>query len=168
MIASVRATSLVLEDLRIAELQHGISPFCNPAILQFCNFRGYDFPVWQPSRVGWWILLVVVLGIVFAWPPDNDRSLLMKTVNWAVDPSDRLPRLPAQLGFGLGDDPAEVEAHDAEVREYDRLYNAGGWTRRRLELKVAKDPLNPSTERQLLIAVGIVTAFLVWRFATRT
>jgi hypothetical protein len=31
-------------------------------------------------------------------------------------------------------------------------------------LKVARDPLNPSTERQLLVALGVLTAFLVWRF----
>ena len=28
----------------------------------------------------------------------------------------------------------------------------------------ARDPLNPSTERQLLVALGVMTAFLVWRF----
>jgi hypothetical protein len=46
---------------------------------------------------------------------------------------------------------------------YDQLYNQGGWTRRRLKLKVAGDPLNPATERQLLLAVAAVAVFLVWR-----
>jgi hypothetical protein len=50
---------------------------------------------------------------------------------------------------------------------YDELYAKGGWTRRRLELKVARDPFNPSTERQVLIAIGVVTAFLVWRTSAR-
>jgi hypothetical protein len=62
-----------------------------------------------------------------------------------------------------GDDPAAVEAHDLQTRMYDELHARGGWTRTRLELKVARDPFNPSTERQLLIAFGVVTAFLVWR-----
>jgi hypothetical protein len=47
---------------------------------------------------------------------------------------------------------------------YDELYAKGGWTRRRLELKVASDPFNAATERQLLVSVGVLTAFLVWRF----
>jgi hypothetical protein len=34
-------------------------------------------------------------------------------------------------------------------------------------LKVARDPLNPSTERQLLVALGVLMAFLVWRFSAR-
>ena len=67
--------------------------------------------------------------------------------------------------LGLGDDPDAVAAHDEQTQHYDALYLKGGWTRRRLELKVAGDPINPSTERQLLIAVGVVTAFLVWRSA---
>jgi len=36
-----------------------------------------------------------------------------------------------------------------------------------LALKVARDPMNPSTERQLLLAFGVITGFLVWRFAVR-
>ena len=123
--------------------------------------------MWQPGRGGWWLLLVVALLIVAAWPPDRDRSLAMKAVNWAVDPFNRLPILPEQLGFGVGDDPVAVEAHDAQVRLYDSLYNEGGWTRTRLALKVARDPMNPSTERQLLLAFGVITGFLVWRFAVR-
>ena len=35
------------------------------------------------------------------------------------------------------------------------------------ELKVARDPLTPSTERQLLVVIGVVTAFLVWRFGAQ-
>ena len=36
------------------------------------------------------------LAIVVAWPPENDKSLLMKTVNWAADPGNTLPTLPPQ------------------------------------------------------------------------
>lgn len=106
--------------------------------------------------------------MIGGWPPDRDKSLAVKFVNWAVDPGGTLPVLPPQLGFGVGDDPQAVEARDAQVRLYDRLYAKGGWTRTRLALKVARDPFNPSTERQLLLVIGAITAFLVWRFGGRS
>jgi hypothetical protein len=34
----------------------------------------------------------------------------------------------------------------------------------RLTLKVAGDPLDPSTERQMLTALAVVAAFLGWRW----
>lgn len=120
--------------------------------------------MWQPGHAQWWILLVTTLLIVALWPPSEDRSVAIKFVNWAVDPRDRLPTLPGPLAIGLSDDPAAVDAHDLQTRTYDELYEKGGWNRTRLELKVARDPLNPSTERQLLVALGVLTAFLVWRF----
>ena len=119
--------------------------------------------MWQPTNAQWWVLLIVVLLIVALWPPAEDRSLAVKFVNWVVDPRDRLPTLPGPLAFGRGDDPAAVEAHDLQTRMYDELFERGGWTRTRLELKVWRDPFNPSTERQLLIALGVVAAFAVWR-----
>jgi hypothetical protein len=119
--------------------------------------------MWQPGTRQWWTLLVVALLIVALWPPSGDRSLPVKFVNWVVDPGDRLPTLPGPLAFGQGDDPPAVDAHDLQTRMYDELYAKGGWTRTRLELKVARDPFNPSTERQLLIAFGVVMAFIVWR-----
>ena len=119
--------------------------------------------MWQPGTRQWWTLLVVALLIVIVWPPTDDRSLAVKLVNWAVDPRDRLPILPGPLTFGQGDDPEAVEAHDLQTRMYDELYEKGGWTRTRLELKVWRDPFNPATERQLLIALGVVAAFVVWR-----
>ncbi len=108
-------------------------------------------------------LLALALFIVAAWPPDNDRSLAMKAINWVVDPAGRLPVLPPQLGFGVGDDPSAVEAHDAQVRRYDALFAEGGWTRWRLQLKVARDPIAAGTARQLLLAAGAVGAYLLWR-----
>ena len=70
--------------------------------------------------------------------------------------------LPGPFGPGQGDEWREVEAHDLQVRMYDELYARGGWTRLRLRLKVAGDPMNPATERQLLIGGGVLVAFLVW------
>ena len=115
----------------------------------------------------WWVLVIVALFIVAVWPPAEDRSLAVKVVNWAVDPWNELPVLPGQLALGLGDDPDAVNAHDMQVQHYDALYMKGGWTRTRLELKVATDPFNPSTERQLLTGIGVLTALLVWRLGGR-
>jgi len=72
---------------------------------------------------------------------------------------------PGPLAFGQGDDPDAVNAHDLQTRMYDELYEKGGWTRTRLELKVARDPFNASTERQILVAIGVVAAFVTWRFS---
>jgi hypothetical protein len=124
--------------------------------------------MWRPTNAQWWCLVVVSLTIVLAWPPRDDRSLAAKFVNWAVDPFDTLPILPPQLGLGTGDDVEAVNQRDAIVRHYDELYLQGGWTRRRLLLKVADDPLRPSTTRQLLTGLGVLTVFLVWRSAVRT
>src|SRR4051812_44383283 len=98
----------------------------------------------RADNLQWWILIVVALAIVFVWPPDEDRSLAVKFLNWSVDPRNELPVLPEQLVLGLGDDPTSVDAHDMQVQQYDALYLRGGWTRTRLELKVARDPLDPS------------------------
>ena len=123
--------------------------------------------MWQPNNLQWWLLVVVALFIVTVWPPAEDKSLAVKFVNWAVDPRDELPVLPGQLALGLGDDPDAVNAHDMQVQHYDALYMKGGWTRSRLELKVATDPFNPSTERQLLIGFGVLAALAVWRWGGR-
>jgi hypothetical protein len=110
-----------------------------------------------------WILFLTVLFIVAAWPPERGRSALMKGVNWIVDPTGSLPILPPQLGFGLSDDLRAVEERDALVHQYDTAYNSGALMRRRLELKVATDPFEPASERQLLLILGVVVAFLVLR-----
>ena len=109
------------------------------------------------------VLVGIAVVLVCVWPPSGDRSLAVKLVNWAVDPGDELPVLPEPFALGAGDDPDAVTAHDTQVQAYDTLYNKGGWTRRRLELKVARDPFNPATERQVILALGLVTAFLFWR-----
>jgi hypothetical protein len=92
---------------------------------------------------------------------------VVKGVNWVVDPSDTLPILPPQLGFGLSDDPQAVEIRDDLVRRYDQAYRSDSLTRQRLLLKVAEDPLDRTTERQLLLLLGVVVAFVVWRRGAR-
>ena len=111
---------------------------------------------------------MAALAVVLMWPPADGKSLGVTFVNWVVDPSDRLPVLPEQLPLGSGDDPVAVEAHDAVVREYDRLFAEGGWTRRRLVLKIAGEPMRASTMRQLLTAAAVVIAAVAWRVAGRT
>ena len=123
--------------------------------------------MWQPSNAQWWLLVLVALLVVCVWPPASDSSLVVQFVNWAADPRGELPMLPDQLALGLGDDPDAVAAHDLQTQRYDALYLKGGWTRRRLELKVARDPFNPGTERQLLTAIAVFTAFVAWRLAGR-
>jgi len=122
--------------------------------------------MWQPTKRQWWTLLVIAVVLVAAWPPANGRSLLMTFVNWAADPGNSLPTLPGPLPLGQGDDPAVVEAHDLETRMYDELYAKGGWTRLRLQLTVARDPLPATTQRQLLVVAGVVAAFVFWRGQT--
>jgi len=119
------------------------------------------------TRAGSWVLFLAVLVIIVAWPPAAGRSLVVKTVNLAVDPADRLPVLPPQLGFGLSDDVQAVEMRDEIVRRYDQMYALGGITRARMRLKVAEDPFDPVTERQLLLIFGVVVAFLTLRRGAR-
>jgi hypothetical protein len=121
-------------------------------------------PAWRPNRRTWTLLFLVALLIVILWPPSNDTSLALKAIHWAVDPSGGLPVLPPQLGPGLSDDPAAVEARDALVRRYDEFYDRGRWMRLRLALKVARDPFEPGTERQLLLLAGVMVGFLAWRY----
>lgn len=123
--------------------------------------------MWQPKNAHWWLLVVVSVVIVFVWPPRDDKSLAVKFVNWAVDPADELPTLPDQLPLGQGDDPDAVFKRDMRVQQYDELFLKGGWTRKRLQLKVAEDPFNPATERQVLTAIAVVIGFLVWRLGGR-
>jgi hypothetical protein len=113
------------------------------------------------------MLVIVALFLVVAWPSDADESLALKFVNWAVDPRDELPILPGPFALGRGDDVDAVDYHDLQTRMYDELYARGGWTRMRLKLKVAGEPFKPGTERQVLAGIGVLTAFLVWRFGAR-
>jgi hypothetical protein len=109
------------------------------------------------------LLVAFAVLLVCLWPPASDRSLAVAFVNWAVDPFGELPVLPPPYALGAGDDPDAVAAHDAQVQAYDARYAQGGWMRRRLELKVARDPFNAATERQIILALGIITAYLFLR-----
>lgn len=121
------------------------------------------YEMWQRTNTRWWLLVIVAVTIVFVWPPRDDKSLALKVVNWAVDPWNELPVLPRQLPLGQGDDPDAVYQRDLQIQQYDSLYLKGGWTRRRLELKVARDPFDPATVRQVLTMAAVIVAFASWR-----
>ena len=121
-----------------------------------------------PTPWHWWSIVVAALAIVVMWPPVDGKSLGMTVVNWAVDPWGELPILPPPLGRGASDDVEAVEAHDAEVRRFDEFNMKGGWTRRRLLLKVANDPFDKSITRQLLSGLAVLSALVFWRVAGRS
>lgn len=119
--------------------------------------------MWQPSRAQWAIIWPVALLIVLAWPPDSGRSLGIKGLNWAADPSGALPVLPPTLPMGLDDDGDAVTAHDTLLTTYYQARERSTMTRVRMDLKNASDPLAASTQRQLLVGLAVVAALLVWR-----
>jgi hypothetical protein len=123
--------------------------------------------VWQPNKTQWRIIWIVAILLILWWPPDRGRSLGMKAVNWLADPGNSLPTLPDQLPIGLDDNGDAVAAHDAEEAEYYRQYQSSRLTQARLALKVAGEPFDPSTERQVLAGIVIVSALAVWRLNGR-
>ena len=123
--------------------------------------------MWQPNRAQWPILWTATVLLVLAWPPDEGRSLIVKAANWAVDPAGSLPTMPAPLPMGLGDDGDAVAAHDAEEAEYYRRRASAPATRWRMHVKGARDPFDPSTERQVLVGIAALSALGVWRLNKR-
>ena len=100
--------------------------------------------------------------LILAWPTDTG-GLAVKLINWAADPNQTLPRQPTPLGMGLGDDPEAVELHDAEEQAYYHMYDASGLSRLRLRARDLTDPLDPSTERQILVGLAILCGLAIWR-----
>lgn len=123
--------------------------------------------VWQPNTAQWRIIWIVAVLMILGWPPAEGRSLGMKVVNRLADPTDSLPALPGPLPIGLDDNGDAVASHDAELAEYYRLYTGSRFTRLRMKLKEAADPFDPTTERQILVAIGILSALAVWRLNGR-
>jgi hypothetical protein len=119
--------------------------------------------MWQPNRAQWSIIWSVALLTILAWPPAEGRSLIVTAINWAVDPANTLPTLPAPLPMSLDDNGDAVTAHDAEETAYYQLLERSAATRWRIRLKDAADPIAPATERQLLVGLVILGALAVWR-----
>ena len=65
--------------------------------------------------------------------------------------------------MGLDDNADAVAAHDAEEAEYYRLVSTSGFARLRLRLKELNDPLDQTTERQLLVGIAVMGALGIWK-----
>jgi hypothetical protein len=118
--------------------------------------------MWQPNTAQWRLIWTVAVLVILAWPEEN-QSLAVKAINWGADPFQTLPRTPSPLAPGLGDDMDAVQQHDAEETAYYRMYSTSRMARLRLQLRDLKDPLDPSTERQVLVGLAILIALSVWR-----
>jgi hypothetical protein len=119
--------------------------------------------VWQPNAAQWRIIWIVAVSLILFWPPDKGRSLGVKIASWLADPRDSLPTMPDPLPIALDDNGDAVTEHDALEAEYHRQFESSSLTRFRITLKEATDPFDPSTERQILAAIGILSALAVWR-----
>ena len=124
--------------------------------------------MWQPNRSQWAIIWATTMLLVLAWPPASGRSLGAKVVNWAVDPTESLPTYPAPLPMGLEDDGDAVAAHDALEADYYRVRDRSRLTRWRMEMKTVRDPIDPTTERQMLIGIAAVSVLSLWRLNARS
>jgi hypothetical protein len=124
--------------------------------------------VWQPNTAQWRVLWIVTVLLIFSWPPDEGRSLAVKSINWLADPGHSLPTMPNRLPIGLDDNGDAVAAHDAEEAEYYRQYASSPVTRLRMTLKVAGDPFDPTTERQVLAGIGMLSLLAIWRLNATT
>ncbi len=117
--------------------------------------------MWQPNTAQWRLIWIVAVFLILAWPEEN-RSLAIKAINWGADPFQSLPRTPSPIAVGLGDDMDAVLQHDAEETAYYQMYNTSRISRLRLQLRDLRDPFDPSTERQVLVGLAILTALRIW------
>ena len=122
--------------------------------------------MWQPSTAQWRLIWSMALLAILAWPVQNG-SLAVKAVHWAVDPFQTLPPTPRPLTMGLGDDMDAVQQHDAEEAAYFNLYKNSRLARWRLQLRDIEEPIDPSTQRQILVGLVIVLALVIWRYETK-
>lgn len=110
---------------------------------------------------------MVALVLILAWPPDRGTSLGVKALNGIADPAGSLPSLPPPLSLELGDDGDAVAAHDALEADYYRARNGTQLTRWRMAMKSARDPIDPTTERQILIGIAALAVLAIWRLSGR-
>jgi hypothetical protein len=115
----------------------------------------------------WRLIWPLAILILLSWPVEGG-SLAVKAVRWLADPSGSLPQLPGPLAMGVDDDADAVAAHDAEEAEYYRLMSTSGVARARLRLKELNDPLDQTTERQLLVGIAVLGALGIWRLGGST
>jgi hypothetical protein len=114
----------------------------------------------------WRLIWITAIVSILVWPAQNG-SLAVKALNRAADPFQSLPATPSPLALGRGDDMESVQLHDAEEAAYYGLYNGSRLSRLRFMLRDLDDPFDPSTERQVLVGLGIILGLLVWRRETK-
>ena len=122
--------------------------------------------MWQPNTAQWRLIWIVAVLLILAWPGENG-SLAVKAINRAADPFQSLPRRPSPLAMGLGDDMEAVQLHDAEETAYYQMYNTSRVLRLRFQLRDLSDPFDPSTERQVLVGLAVLSALLIWHAETK-
>jgi hypothetical protein len=118
--------------------------------------------MWHPDRSQWVIIWINAVLLILLWPPATGRSLGVKAIAWLADPTGALPSFPPPLPAGLADDGDAVAAHDELESEYYRRRDESRTTRWRMTLKDLADPLDRLTERQILIAIAVVSTLCVW------
>jgi len=127
--------------------------------------------VWQLNHSQWRVIWIIGVLLVLAWPPDQERSLAIKGVNWLADPMGALPAPPADpfapdfdehAGPGSGYQTAR-----AESEEFERLYADSTVARLRLRLKDASNFFSPSTDRQVLMGLVVLGVLGIWRLGAR-
>ena len=123
--------------------------------------------MWQPTRAQSTTIWVAVVVLLLGWPPREGGSLAVKAVRWAADPRNDLPALPDPLPMGLGDDGDAVAEHDRQMQEYYDFVEQSATNRLRLRMKYAEEPLDPGTERQLLVGGAVLVALSVWQLNGR-
>lgn len=119
--------------------------------------------MWQPNRAQWRVIWIVAILMIVAWPLRDEGSLGLKAVRWLADPRNELPAIPDPLPMGLGDDGDAVAEHDRRLQEYYEFEDRSAINRLRLRLKNAGEPLEPGTERQVLVGLGILAALGIWK-----
>ncbi len=123
--------------------------------------------MWQPNSTQWRLIWVLAAIIVLFWPSQENRSLGIKALSWAADPTGKLPRPPADFSMEDGEDTAVVMAHDDQEAEYERALATPGLEGIRIRLRDMQEPFDPSTEQQVLVAVIVLGGLLVWRLGGR-
>ncbi len=104
--------------------------------------------------------------LILLWPSQQSRSLGIKIASWLADPIHTLPQQPGPLAMEDEDDIAALTAHDDQEAEYDRAYASSALTRLRIRLRDMQEPFDPSTEQQVLGAIALLTALLIWRLGS--
>jgi hypothetical protein len=126
--------------------------------------------VWQPNASQWRLIFPLGVALVLFWPSASEydnRSLALKLAGWAADPADTLPHEPSVLSIADEDDVAAIDAQAAQQEQYDKVYKSSAFARLRLRLRDAQEPFDPSTERQILVAVAALGGLLTWRLGSR-